>query len=221
MNNKYDGHIQGCLKCSNYEELLRAIRDGEWFRTDSMTWYYISVPYIERYGNVKPDDVACLRTHAVTSISTKYTKFYKLVKDPNGCMIYAKEDLEDLICKDLTKFAKNMSSKTLRIGTISYEAYLRAIPREIFLKNGLDKRMLSALKKGFVTRMKSSSSASEIEEIMKLAEKSIEELKSNLNSKQSDQKALEKNAKNSFDQERQKRINQLNDLFDKDGKDKD
>ena len=163
----------------NFEELKKAVESGEWFRTDAFDFYYKSVPYNSNYGEV-PENIVPLKRVCVTSINSYWSSFYKLEKSDNeSTRVYAGKDLEDLICKELTSWAKNLNPLTMKaFGGRDFFCYLNAIPKEIILKEGFVKRMESALKKGFIVRAKTAKQTDipYIDGLSKLAQDSVQKI---------------------------------------------
>ena len=154
MKNIYYG--AGCftLKCCNLSEVIDDIKAGELFRTDSMDWYYQSVPFQVGNGVSVSPSVFFLRRSLVTSATTKFTYFYKILQDDTTSVkIYTKTALEDKICQELRVLRKNVSSKTVTPSSIrKLKFYLDAIPQELYLRDGFGEKMKEALKIGAGSR---------------------------------------------------------------------
>ena len=156
MRNIYDGTGGYTLKCCNLNEVIEDIKAGEWFRTDSMDWYYRSVPFQVGNGVSVPSSVFLLHRVCVTSVSTKFTYFYKIIQDDTTSVkIYTKTALEDKICQELSILRKGVSSKTVTPASVKkLKFYLDAIPQEIFLREGFGEKVKEALKIGAGSRNK-------------------------------------------------------------------
>lgn len=156
MRNIYDGTGGYTLKCCNLSEVIDDIKAGEWFRTDSMDWYYRSVPFQVGNGVSVPSSVFFLHRVCVTSFSTKYTYFYKIIQDDTTSVkIYTKKAIEDKICQELSILRKGVSSKTVTPASVKkLKFYLDAIPQEIYLREGFGEKVKEALKIGAGSRGK-------------------------------------------------------------------
>ena len=150
MRQIYDGHCYNKIKCCNLEEVIDDIKDGEWFRTDSMDLYYRSVPFETRNNVPVPSSLFLLRRVLVTSATTKYTYFYNIEQDDNTTLkIYTKTALEDKICQELKSLRRDVSSKTVTPASVKKLInYLNAIPQEFFLREGFGDKVKEALKIG-------------------------------------------------------------------------
>lgn len=150
MRQIFNGECYNKIKCCNLAEVLDDIREGEWFRTDSMDWYYRSVPFETRNNVSVPSSLFLLRRVLVTSATTKYTYFYNIEQDDSTSLkIYTKTALEDKICQELKSLRKDVGSKTVTPASVKKLInYLNAIPQEFFLREGFGDKVKEALKIG-------------------------------------------------------------------------
>ncbi|MBP3432050.1 MAG: hypothetical protein J6K39_04280 [Clostridia bacterium] len=214
MIRRYYGQVGRKIFCKNLEEVKQLKDSGEWFRTESLDFYYKCLPYECARGVLPPKDVSLLRMVCVTSVTTKYTYFYQFVEKENVKLYFGKE-LEDLICKELKLWAMDLNPKTLRgFSGKSFEAYLRAIPKEIYLKEGFVEKMKKALKSGFVKRIKTCdfTSENELQDIENLASVSCKLLEENRISKNATQQKVEENA---LAAQKSEAINKIEKIFEK------
>lgn len=211
MRHIYNGNCYNRIKCSNYDEVIDAIKSGEWFRTDSMDWHYISVPFEVSRNTSVPGNVFLLRRVNVTSVTTKFTYFYTIEKDETtSSKIYVGKALEDKICDEVKMWVKNINPKTLKaFGGHDFTSYLNAIPQEVFLRDGFADRLKKVLVSGFVERIKKETTEEGIDRISTISAITKKIVDANLNKSVADNQETNEKTNKKLEALRQKRIEEM------------
>ncbi len=199
--------------CSNYDQVVDAIKSGEWFRTDSMDWIYKSVPVETVDGVEVPEGIYCLRRVCVTSPTTQFTYFYHIINsETTKNKIYSGKALEDKICKEIKAWIKEVNPKTLRgFSGKSFVSYLNAIPKELYLNGNFEERVKKSLTNGFVDRMQKleSGDAKELEDIFNLSKTTREIVEANKSSAKAKSGKIAGASLKEFEKIKQQKIDEL------------
>lgn len=211
MRHIYSGSCYNRIKCSNYDEVIDAIKSGEWFRTDSMDWHYISRPFEVNRNVPVPENLVLLKRVCVTSVTTKFTYFYLIEKDETTSnKIYVGKALEDKICEEVKMWTRDLNPKTLKaFGGHDFSSYLNAIPREVFLREGFVDRLKKVLVDGFIERIRLETTEEGIDRISTISSITKKIVDANLNKSKADNQDLNEKTNKKLEALRQKRIEEM------------
>lgn len=201
------------IYCCNFDEVIKDVKQGEWFRTDSMDWYYKVISYGDGTFDKIPAGVYLLQMQCATSVKTRWKTFaYFLKSDDTEQKIYVGKNLEDKICEELKLWVKEMNPRTMRaFSGKSFVSYLNAIPKDIYLREGFADRMKQVLTDNFVKRIKKldADHMEELNELYTISKSSKEIIDKNLALLNKENSLAAEKSKETFEQLRERRIKEI------------